>query len=78
MPALTALQLRLARCALGLSVRELAETAGVAPNTITRFELGRGGLQTSSLVKLQDVLEGRGVVFVPADASGGATVRLKD
>lgn len=78
MPALTSLQVRLARCALGLSLRELANAAEVSPNTITRFELGKGGLQTASLARLQDVLEQRGVVFVPADASGGATIRLKE
>ena len=76
-PALTSLQVRLARCALGLSLRDLASAADVSPNTITRFELGKGGLQTASLARLQEVLEQRGVVFVAADASGSATVRLK-
>lgn len=77
MPAVTSLQVRLARCALGLSLRELASAAEVSPNTITRFELGKGGLQTASLARLQEVLEHRGVVFVAADGAGSATIRLK-
>jgi transcriptional regulator with XRE-family HTH domain len=77
LPAVTSLQVRLARCALGLSLRELATAAKVSPNTITRFELGKGGLQTASLGRLQEVLEHQGVVFVAADQSGSATVRLK-
>lgn len=60
-----------------MSLRELASAAEVSPNTITRFELGKGGLQTASLARLQEVLEHRGVVFVAADQSGSATVRLK-
>lgn len=60
-----------------MSLRELASAAEVSPNTITRFELGKGGLQTASLARLQEILEQRGVVFVAADQSGSATVRLK-
>ena len=78
MPAVTSLQVRLARHALGLSLRDLAKVAELSPNTITRFELGKGGLQSASLARLQEVFEARGVVFVAADATGSATVRLKD
>jgi transcriptional regulator with XRE-family HTH domain len=72
------LQLRLARSALKLGVRELAEAAGVSPTTVTRFESGRGGVQSGTLGRLETALEARGVVFVPADANGGATIRLRD
>lgn len=71
------IQVKLARVALGLGVRELAEEAGIAPSTITRFESGKGGMQARTLDKIQRVLERGGVVFVDADAVGGVGVRLK-
>ena len=71
------LQVKLARAALGLGVRELAKAAGVAPSTITRYESEKGGMQTGTLARVQKALEKRGVVFIAADASGGVGVRLK-
>lgn len=76
-PPITPLQARLARAALGLSLRDLGEVTGLAPNTITRLELGRGGVHAANLARLRDVFEQRGVVFLPADEIGEATVRLK-
>lgn len=74
---ITPLQARLARAALGLSLRDLGAATGLAPNTITRLELGRGGVHAANLARLQDVFEQRGVVFLPADEVGEATVRLR-
>ena len=71
------MQSRLARAALGLSLRDLGAATGLAPNTITRFELGKGGVHAANLGRLQDVFEQRGVVFLPADDVGEATVRLR-
>lgn len=71
------IQVRLARVALGLGVRELAEAADIAPSTITRFESGKGGMQARTLDKVQRVLERGGIVFIDADAAGGVGVRLK-
>jgi transcriptional regulator with XRE-family HTH domain len=68
----------LARTALRLGIRELAEAADVSPTTVTRFESGRGGVHSGTLASLETVLQKRGVVFVPADETGGATIRLKD
>lgn len=70
-------QVKLARAALGLGVRELAAAAEIAPSTIVRFETGRGGMQAATLQKLQQVLEDGGIIFVPADTTGGPGVRLK-
>lgn len=70
-------QMRMARAAVGLSVRELAERSNVAESTIHRFEANRGGMQTGTLERLQGALEAAGVIFVSADASGGPGVRLK-
>lgn len=71
------IQVKLARIALGLGVRELAEAAAIAPSTITRFESGKGGMQARTLDKIQRVLERGGVVFIDADSNGGVGVRLK-
>lgn len=73
---LTPLQLRLARTALGLGIRDLAHAASVATSTIVRFESGKGGMQTGTLDRIQKVLEQRGVIFIPADPIGSATIRL--
>ena len=77
MGAMSPLQLRLARTALRLGVRELAQIAGVSPTTVTRFEAGRGGVHSGTLTSLEAAPEKRGIVFVPADESGEATVRVR-
>lgn len=70
-------QIRMARAALGISVRELAERSQVADSTIHRFESNKGGMQTGTLDRIQAALENDGIVFLAADATGGAGVRLK-
>ena len=74
---LVAPQIRMARAALGISVRELAARSGVADSTILRFETERGGILAANLNRIQTALEDGGVVFISADASGGPGVRLK-
>jgi transcriptional regulator with XRE-family HTH domain len=74
---ITPLQVKLARAALGWSLRDLARAADISPTTVTRFELGRGGLHSTNLVRLQATLEGEGVLFVPADETGEATIRVR-
>ncbi len=72
---ITRLQMRMARTALGWGVRDLAQAAGVSPNTVSRFENGAGA-RADTLGHLQEVLERAGVVFVPADEVAGPGVRL--
>ena len=74
---IVAAQIRMARAALGWSVRALAEASGIADSTILRFETGKGGILAANLAKLQNTLEAAGIIFIPADAHGGAGVRLK-
>lgn len=69
-------QIRMARAALGISVKVLAERSKVADSTIHRFESNKGGLQANTLDRLQIALEAEGVIFVDADAAGGPGVRL--
>lgn len=76
-PIITPLQMKLARTAVGLGVRELAAQATVAPSTVQRFESGRGDMHARTLDRVQRVLEEAGVIFIPADAEGGPGVRLR-
>lgn len=57
-------QVRMARAALRIGVRELAELADVTPATVTRFETEKGGLQLSSAEAIRRALEAQGVQFL--------------
>ena len=73
---LTSDQVRMARAALKIGVRELAEMAGVNPGTISRFETGKGGMQSGNLGAVQKALEAAGVELIPENG-GGPGVRLR-
>lgn len=60
---MTPAQLRMARSALKIGVRDLAALAGVTTATITRFENERGGLNALTQDKLQVALEKQGIEF---------------
>jgi DNA-binding LacI/PurR family transcriptional regulator len=60
---MTPAQLRMARSALKIGVRDLAALAGVTTATITRFENERGGLNAVTQDKLQTALEKQGIEF---------------
>ena len=64
----------MARAALQIGVRDLAELAGVAAMTITRFETGQSGGRAETLRKVQAALEAAGVEFTDGEAPG---VRLR-
>jgi transcriptional regulator with XRE-family HTH domain len=70
-----AIQLRMARAALGWGVRELAAQAGVTANTVTRIENGADAKQ-STMDRLQHALEDAGVDFIEENG-GGPGVRLR-
>ena len=72
---ITGLQIKLARTALGLTVRELGKRTGITANTISRYENGADALG-STIQKLGDLLESEGVEFIPENG-GGVGVRLK-
>ncbi len=69
-------QCRMARAALAIGVRDLAELAGVSAMTVTRFENGHSAGYPETLDKLQAALESAGVIFVPGNGEGPG-VRLK-
>jgi transcriptional regulator with XRE-family HTH domain len=61
---------------VNLTVRELAEMAGVHRNTISNIETGRYAGDAQTLVALRGALEKAGVQFIDENG-GGAGVRLK-
>lgn len=72
-------QVRMARSALRLGVRELAELANVSFTTISRFETGRGGLQHTTAQAIQNALEREGIQFLASgDVARGNGVVLKE
>jgi predicted transcriptional regulator len=73
---MNALQLKLARVALGLSVRQAAEIAGVSHETITRMEAGRADVKATTVGKVRAAMEAAGVIFVEENGEGPG-VRLK-
>lgn len=75
---ITASQSRMARAALGWSIRETARKAHIGTNTLSRFETG-AETYTSTVRALRDAYETAGVEFVDRGGSslhGGEGVRL--
>jgi transcriptional regulator with XRE-family HTH domain len=70
-----AIQVRMARAALGWGVRDLAKKAGVTANTVTRIENGADAKQ-STMDSLQRALEVAGIEFINENG-GGPGVRLR-
>jgi transcriptional regulator with XRE-family HTH domain len=68
-------QLRMARAALNWSVRELAAKAGIAANTVSRYENGSDAYG-DTLSKIKRALESGGVIFLDENGEG-AGVRLR-
>ncbi|MFO1126345.1 MAG: transcriptional regulator [Methylocystis sp.] len=73
---MTPSQCRMARAALELGVRELADAAKVSTNTVTRFERGEE-LRERTIAAIRAALEAAGVEFI-ARNGGGPGVRLRE
>lgn len=75
-------QLRMARNALRIGTRELAEIAGVSFTTINRFETEKGGMQHSNAEAVRKALEAQGIQFLEegdtANGPGVVLVRMGD
>jgi len=69
-------QIRMARAALGWSVRQLAAKAGVSANTVSRYENGADALG-ETLKKMRKALQDAGLDFIAGDYNSGPGVRLK-
>lgn len=71
-------QLRMARAALRVGVRELADMAGVSFTTVSRFETEKGGLQHKSAEAIRKALEAQGIQFLEnGKVASGPGVALK-
>ncbi len=70
------LQLKMARTALGLTVRQAAEFAGCSHETIVGIESGRSSIKQSTIDKVHGALEKAGVEFIDEDG-GGPGVRIR-
>ena len=73
---LTPSQMRMARAALRIGLRDLAEMANVTTATLTRYENERGGMHAATRDRVKRTLESAGVEFIPENG-GGAGVRLR-
>jgi predicted transcriptional regulator len=60
----------MARAALQIGVRELAEMAGVSAMTITRFENHQSDGYASTLRKIEAALVAQGIEFTNGNAPG--------
>jgi transcriptional regulator with XRE-family HTH domain len=69
------IQVKMARAALGWSVRELAAKAEIAANTVSRYENGADAYG-DTLLKMQRVFEDAGTEFIDENG-GGPGVRLR-
>ena len=71
---ISASQCRMARAALGMSMRELAAAAGVSVNTLSRIE-GDGNVTSRTLAKVQEILaQSGGSTLTPVPESASADV----
>ena len=68
--------LRMARAALGWTLKELADRADVNMNTISRYEAG-AEILSGTMEKLEDVLRAEGVVFLDEDEAFLPAIRIR-
>lgn len=76
---LLAVQCRMARTALGWSVKDLSNAASVSTNTIVRLERGEA-LKPRTVADIRETFEKAGVTFIEGDyaGSGGPGIRLNN
>jgi ribosome-binding protein aMBF1 (putative translation factor) len=74
--AVTSAQVRMARAAVGWTVRDLANATGLHRNTITNIEVGRYVGDPKTLEIIENALKKAGVEFIEENG-GGPGVRLK-
>lgn len=69
------IQSKMARAALGLTVRGLGELAGVSHDTVVRLERGED-LKPRTVEAIRAALEAAGVIFIDENGEGPG-VRLR-
>ena len=73
---ITPVQLRMARAALQLTVRELGALAGISATTVTRIENNQTKPHAASMQAFAKVFRERGLLFVAGDDLAGPGVRM--
>jgi transcriptional regulator with XRE-family HTH domain len=74
---LEAVQSKMARAALGLTGKQLADMAGVSLNTVNRLEAGEE-LKENTIATIRTALEAAGVIFVDENGEGPGVRLRKD
>ena len=76
---ITSEQIRAARALLNWSAADLARRAGIANRTVQRLESGSGipKMHVATMLKIRDVFEQAGVIFIDPNKDGGPGVRLR-
>jgi DNA-binding XRE family transcriptional regulator len=64
---LTSAQIRMARAALNLTIRDLAKATGLYRNTITNIEVGRYAGNQDSIALMESASQKAGVEFLPQE-----------
>jgi len=67
----------MARAGLGWTLNDLAEKAGVNPNTISRYEAGRD-VMAGTLRKVADALHEAGVSLIDSTEGRGVLLTWKE
>jgi len=67
----------MARAALNLSMRELAELSGLSLATIHKYETGKTISNLTTVELLRNALEKAGIEFLRAEAGRGEGARLR-
>ena len=71
-------QCHAARVLLNWSVEDLANESGVDVDAVKIFESSVRKISDNVVIRMQATLENAGVVFLLADYSDGAVVRLRE
>lgn len=73
---MNAIQCRMARIATGITIRDLAQRAEVAVDTVTRLERGEV-LRRRTVTAMRVVLEEAGAIFIEDEAAGTFGVMVR-
>lgn len=71
-------QIRMARCALGMSIRELSRAVGISANALGGIENGRTDPRRTTLAAIERIFESEGVEFARDGARISVTVHDPD
>ncbi len=73
---MNAVQLKMARVALGITASQAAEMSGVSQETISQIEAGQRGPDQASVDRLRRALEAAGIEFITEKGGVGVICRV--